>query len=206
MKIYFPSCNFTKSSNKTSKKIRDYFKERMLVEGCCLYNSKEYHNEDIGYVMCQACRETLEDKITVQSIYEYIDQDDSFVYPNYYQQKMYFVDCFRDCNHDEIHQATRNLLKKMNIDIIEIEDNKEKSRYCGTLHYETQDLYLLEQLKQYPHTKISKLPEDLQILLMKDFVKRFDQDYPIIVDCNRCKKGIIMGGGNVIHLAELLFK
>ena len=42
MDIFFPSCNFTKASPKTAKMIRDYFKERMSVAGCCLYDKKEY--------------------------------------------------------------------------------------------------------------------------------------------------------------------
>ena len=41
-------------------------------------------------------------------------------------KKMYLQDCWRDRNHPEIHQAVRSLLKKMNIEVLEIEKNKEK--------------------------------------------------------------------------------
>lgn len=34
--------------------------------------------------------------------------------------KMYLQDCFRDRNHPEVHQAVRSLLKKMNIEVIEM--------------------------------------------------------------------------------------
>lgn len=37
---------------------------------------------------------------------------------------MYLQDCWRDRNHPEIHQAVRSLLK-MNIEVLEIEKNKE---------------------------------------------------------------------------------
>ena len=55
----------------------------------------------------------------------------------------------------------RSLLKKMHAEVIEIEHNREKSIFCGNLHYETDD----PRLKNYPNTPLYKLPEDLQTSL-----------------------------------------
>ena len=200
MNIFFPSCNFTKASPATAKKIRDYFKERMSVAGCCLYDKKEYTSEDVGLVLCQACRQQLQPKIRVKTIWEYIDEDKDFVFPDYHHQKMYIQDCFRDKDHPEVHQALRNLCKKMNIDLVEIKDNKENSTYCGTLHF-TSTHPILEM---HPDTKLSKLPEELQIQVMSDYCSQFSEDYPIIVDCNRCLKGIEMANKNGVHLLNLI--
>ena len=94
----------------------------------------------------------------------------------------------------------------MNVDVVEAKRNKEKSVYCGTLHYETEDHALLEKLKAYPDTKISALPLELQKELMKDNFKDVDLDMPIIVDCNRCLKGVELAERNGIHLLNLVMK
>lgn len=202
MNIFFPSCNFTKSSPLTAKKIRNYFKERMQIAGCCLYDKNTYTNDDVGLILCQACRQQLAPKIKTKTIWEYFDEDLSFTFPNYNHQKMYLQDCFRDIDHPEVHQAIRNLCKKMNIEVIEIKNNKENSTFCGTLHFKEHHP-ILEANKD---TKLSKLPEELQIQVMKDYTQIFQEEYPIIVDCNRCFKGIKMGQKEVVHLLDLLMK
>lgn len=204
MNIFFPSCNFTKASPKTAKIVRDYFKERMPVAGCCFYDKKEYTQEDVGLVLCQACRQQISSKIKTKTIWEYFDEDETFVFPNYNHQKMNLQDCFRDKDHPEVHKAVRSLLKKMNIDVIEIEDNKENSTFCGNLHFYPKDKKSLDLLNQFPDTKISKLPEEIQIQLMENYCQQFDLNYPVIVDCNRCLKGVTMGKAKGVHLLDLL--
>ena len=54
--------------------------------------------------------------------------------------------------------------------------------------------------------KLSKLPKELQIQVMKDYTLNFEEEYPIIVDCNRCLKGIKMGQKEVVHILDLLMK
>lgn len=44
--------------------------------------------------------------------------------------------CCRDRNHPEIFAAVRTALKKMQISVVEMEENREHSIYCGTLHFE----------------------------------------------------------------------
>lgn len=204
MQIFFPSCNFTKASPQTAKNVRDYFKERTPVAGCCLYDKKEYTDQDVGLVLCQACRGQLESKIQIKTIWEYFDEDPNFVFPNYNHQKMNLQDCFRDKDHPEVHQAVRNILKKMNIDVIEIENNKENSTFCGTLHFHTNNPIILNLMEQYPDTKLSKMPEEIQAQIMQEYVKSYDLDYPVICDCNRCLKGVNMGGAKGIHLLDLI--
>lgn len=201
---YFPSCNFTKASPQTALKTRNFFKDRMPVAGCCLYDKKVYSDEDIALILCQACRQQLETKIKTKTIWEYFDEDETFEFPNYHHTKMNLQDCFRDKDHPEVHQAVRNILKKMHIEVIEIEDNKEKSTFCGTLHFESKKQEIIELLKQYPNSKISQLPEDIQIKLMQEQVSKYNNDYYVICDCNRCLKGVTMGGAKGIHLLDLV--
>lgn len=206
MYIYYPSCNFSIASPETAKTVRNLLKEKMTVAGCCLRDQREIHEDDIGVYFCQHCRETIEDKIKTLSLWEYIDSLEDFAFPNYNHEKMLLQDCYRDRNHPEIHKAVRSILHKMNVDVVEAKRNKEKSVYCGTLHYETEDRALLEKLKSYPDTKISALPLELQKELMKDNFKDVDFDMPIIVDCNRCLKGVELAERNGIHLLNLVMK
>ncbi len=204
MYIFYPSCNYTIASPKNAKKIRDFLKETMDVAGCCLRDKREIKEEDVGLYICQHCRETIESKIETKSLWVYLDELEDLEYPDYHHEKMVLQDCWRDREHPEIHQAVRNILKKMNIDVIESKRNKEDSVYCGTLHYETKDPELLEKLKEYPDTKISELPLELQKELMEDNFKEFDPSLKIIVDCNRCLKGVELTGRSGVHLMDLL--
>lgn len=153
MYIYYPSCNFSAASPATAKKVKAYFEKQMPVAGCCRVDKREISPADIALYICQACRETLEDKVKTQSMWEYLDALKNFNFPNLNGQKFYVQDCWRDRNHPEIHEAVRSLLKKMHAEVIEIEHNREKSIFCGNLHYETDD----PRLKNYPNTPLYRL-------------------------------------------------
>ena len=206
MYIYYPSCNFTIASPSTAKVVRNLLKEKMVVAGCCLRDQREIHEDDIGVYFCQHCRETIENKVKTMSLWEYIDSLEDFEFPDYNHEKMLLQDCYRDRNHPEVHQAVRSILQKMNVDIVEAKRNKENSVYCGTLHYETENHTLLEKLKAYPDAKISELPLELQKELMEDNFEGVDLDMQIIVDCNRCLKGVELAGRKGIHLLNLVMK
>ena len=54
--------------------------------------------------------------------------------------------------------------------------------------------------------EISELPLELQKELMEDNFEGVDLDMQIIVDCNRCLKGVELAGRKVIHLLNLVMK
>ena len=171
MYIYYPSCNFSAASPATAKKVKAYFEKQMPVAGCCRVDKREISPADIALYICQAC------------------------------QKFYVQDCWRDRNHPEIHEAVRSLLKKMHAEVIEIEHNREKSIFCGNLHYETDD----PRLKNYPNTPLYKLPEDLQTSLMQHYAAQFDPKIPVLCYCNRCYECLRMGGATAVHLLDIAF-
>ena len=178
MYIYYPSCNFSIASPSTAKVVRNLLKEKMVVAGCCLRDQREIHEDDIGVYFCQHCRETIENKVKTMSLWEYIDSLEDFDFPDYNHEKMLLQDCYRDRNHPEVHQAVRSILQKMNVDVVEAKRNKENSVYCGTLQKE----------------------------LMEDNFEGVDLDMQIIVDCNRCLKGVELAGRKGIHLLNLVMK
>jgi len=180
---------------QTAKKVRDYFEKQMPIAKCCKIDKREFEKGDIGLYVCQACRKQIENQVKTMSIWEYFDQLDNFDFPDYHGQKMYLQDCFRDRNHPEVHQAVRSLLKKMNIEVIEMKNNKDNSIFCGTLHYETKDL---------DDIHLSHYPKEIQERYMQEYVQQF-YDKQIVCVCNRCLKGILLGKGKGVHLLELLF-
>ena len=119
MYIYYPSCNFSAASPATAKKVKAYFEKQMPVAGCCRVDKREISSADIALYICQACRETLEDKVKTQSMWEYLDALKDFNFPNLNGQKFYVQDCWRDRNHPEIHEAVRSLLKKMHAEVMD---------------------------------------------------------------------------------------
>lgn len=194
MYIYYPSCNFAAMHPQTAKKVKDFLKENMEIAKCCKIDQREFKEDDIGVYVCQACREQIKDKVQTMSLWEYLDQLDDFEFPDYHGKKMYLQDCYRDRKHPEVHQAVRSLLKKMNIEVLEIENNKENSIFCGTLHYENKDL---------EDKHLSHYSKEIQEKYMKDYVKQF-HNIPVVCTCNRCLKGMFMGEGKEIHLLNLV--
>jgi hypothetical protein len=201
MQRYFPSCNFTADSPEAAKKIKEYMAQKMSVSGCCRFDNK-YTFDDTALYFCQACREVLEKKMDTYSIWQYLDAQSDFVWPDYSGLKADLQDCWRDREHPEIHKAVRNILKKMHIDYVEMAENKEKSVFCGDLHFEpeTEETKLLK--KSYGDAPVFEYSEDDKRVLMREEVNKLSTGNAICY-CNRCKKGIIMGGGKSVHLMTL---
>ena len=206
MYTYFPSCNLTKASRESSLKMRRYLKERMPVEGCCLYYQKTFNLDDIGLIVCQACREHLQEKIPedkLMSLWEYLDTLEDFPWPDYKGKVMTLQDCWRDRNHPEVHEAVRHLLKRMNIGIVEIANNRENANFCGTLHMVPQLKENIKRMEANGEMKISKMPESDQAAFMAEQVAKYTIP-EVVCYCNRCVKGIELGGGKAIHLMDLV--
>ena len=202
MKAFYPSCNYAIASRENAKKLRAIMKEKMDVAGCCLYDKRD-PKDVVGVYMCQHCRETIETKMPTLSLWEYLLEIE-YPFPQYNHTKMVLQDCWRDRNHPEIHDAVREILHRMQIDVVEMKYNRQNARFCGTLHYETDNAELHQRISQYPNTKISDLPEELQCALMQDNFRDVDPDLTIIVDCNRCKKGVELAGRKAEHLMDLI--
>ncbi len=204
--IYFPSCNFSAASPEAAKKIRAFLAERMPVAGCCRVEKEAYVAGAKAIYFCQACRETIEAKMgtemETENLIVYLDQDNTFSWPDYSGFTATIQDCWRDRTHPEIFDAVRSVLHKMRVTVIEMEENRENSVFCGNLHFEPRKPEHIELLARYPDTPLFQLPEDVQATLMSDQVEKLPCEWAVCY-CNRCVKGITMGGGKAVHLLEL---
>lgn len=204
--IYFPSCNFTKDSPEAARRIRAYLKERMPVAVCCMVDKLNYPQGSTALYFCQRCRETLEtrapEQFTLQNLFAWLVEDASFPWPDYSGLTATVQDCWRDRSHPEIFAAVRTALEKMHVSVVEMEENKEHSVYCGTLHFEPKTSETIALLAEQEEKTISHMPQEVQIRLMREQIEKFPCELAVTY-CNRCKAGIRMAGGKAVHLMEL---
>ena len=204
--LYFPSCNFTAASPEAAKKLRDFLSQRMPVAGCCRVDKRPLSQGDTAVYFCQACRETLEarqeNRPFTQNLFAYLDGLAGFPWPDYSGLTVNIQDCWRDRAHPEIFDAVRSVLQKMGVQVVELAENREKSVFCGNLHFQPQKPENLALLARYPDTPLYKLPQEEQAALMAEQVGKYT--CPLVVTyCNRCTAGVLAGGGKAVHLVEL---
>lgn len=205
--IYFPSCNFTKASPRAARAIRAYLAQRMPVAGCCRVDPQEYPEGASALYFCQACRETLEQraqgKLTPRNIFEYLLEDAAFPWPDHSGLTVTVQDCWRDRDHPEIFAAVRSALSRMNVRIVEMEENREHSVFCGNLHFEPSKEENRALLEEHGDAPLFTLPEEFQRKLMREQVEKYPCE-TVVTYCNRCKAGVELGGGKAMHLMELV--
>lgn len=211
MIYYFPSCNYTKASPEHSELIKRYLaKQGVQVLGCCRGFHKKLTDIDTAITICQSCYAIVDENTNAKqiSVFEYLDEIEDFKWPDYQGQTMIIQDCLKAKDKPELHKAVRSILKKMNINIIELPNNKEKCDYCGVFPYNEPikanlmiaPIYFGEIMKPYYDFK----DRDTQQLLMEQR-KELYQDYKVVCYCNSCLRGVKMVHNNATHLMDLIF-
>ena len=89
----------------------------------------------------------------------------------------------------------------MGVRVIEMEENRERSVFCGNLHMEPKKPENLALLKQFP-VPLYEMPIEAQKQLMREQTAKYTPPLTVAY-CNRCTAGILLGGGNGVHLMEL---
>lgn len=233
---YIASCVFSTQFPALSFKIQKYIRERfgMPIVRCCIpnYKVREYEEKmqaeyrvswaglpdcagfeekDTVYSICHNCSNIIEEtknNVKVLSLWELILEDEKFNYPDYSGLKVTIQDCWRSKERTSEQMAVRALLKKMNIDYLEIDGNFEKTEFCGASLYRPQPArnpklapmhYKIKAVGKFiPHT------EEEQKTIMTDYCRQYDTDI-VVCYCHYCLEGLKMGGKDGKHIGELLF-
>ena len=230
MEVFYPSCNFARVSPQAAKRVRQEMKGVMDVFGCCLREKRELGEGDVGIYMCQSCREHVKGGST-ESLWEWALRQDDFEWPSYEGLRVVVQDCWRDREHPEVHEAVREVLRRMGVAWAEPEDARERSTFCGTRHVEPRTPRQRELMAGHPDFYVRKLPEEVQAELMAERVRELEEAATsawgkrdgdgggdgaasggdgasarplILTSCNACTQGLQLGGGNVVHLGELV--
>lgn len=209
MKYYLPGCDVRRNHPKASAKMTEYMKSKGIeIAQCCRKDLSFLKEGDSIIENCTLCELMLKERVPdtpFQSLYEYL-LDTDFIWPDYHGETMIVQDCWRTRDNISIQNAVREALKRMNIQIIETDNNREKSEYCGVWlnNPPASDCVKLApntftELENYRHI----LTKEEQEEKMMEWVKQYN-GMPVIVYCNGCEKGIKLGHGNPVHLIELI--
>ena len=167
MNYYIASCVFTSKYPALSRKILNYVAsiDNIAIVRCCvpgwkkkiyeekmaecglaemwndLPQSHAFVSDDEIWSLCPNCMNIVEEWRSVKkvhSLWELMDQDKGFVFPDYSGLVATVQDCWRMRERGATHDAVRSLLKKMNIDIVELPENRERADFCGKSLYRPQ--------------------------------------------------------------------
>lgn len=212
-KIFFPSCKVSSTYKASSDKLNKYIKDKMDIDpiGCCRVNHKQLTNKDTAIVVCNNCAAILRESSDVGDIkfvWEIINEDKDFKFPNYHGETITIRDCWIAVEKRNVQDAIRSLLSKMNINYVEMDDNFEKTRYCGAylLSPCSEANYSLapKRYLEYGKDVFTSCTEDEKINKLKDYCKNIKTD-KVVCYCKSCTEGIKTGGKEGIHLIQLLF-
>lgn len=214
MFVYYPSCNFTMASKEGSKKIKEYLKEKycMRIEGCCRPGNKALTDQDTAVTICQSCAAIIREnvpKVNEISVWEILDDDKDFPWPDLKGEKITLQDCWRARDKRSLQEAVRSIMKKMNIEIVELEENYEKAEFCGVFRYnpmretniKISPNYFVNQMEG----KLELQTEEEQQKLMDDHCKLYTTER-VVCYCNSCLRGVKQGGANGFHLMDLIMQ
>ena len=234
---YIASCVFTSQFPELSFRIRDYIRERwgFQIVRCCvpkyklqeftdrmpegklrnawsdLQDSGRFESGDTVYSLCHNCNNIIEEThpgVSVHSLWELIDRDDRFCFPDYCGLSVTVQDCWRARDRINEQNAVRNLLGKMNIRYVEAPEHHDSTEFCGMSLYRPQPprnpklapKHYVEQAtgKFIPH------PVEEQVRFMKDHCRRFKTE-TVVCYCHYCLEGLLAGSVDGKHIAQLLF-
>lgn len=236
-KYYIASCLFTARFPELSLRVQAYLKTKPEIEivRCCLPKFRvtenaeripdkrtrkawlsltpwaEWQPGDIAYSICHNCTNIIEEQhagVKAISLWELIDQDPSFPFPDESGLTVTVQDCWRSRERRAEQEAVRHLLRKMRIEYMEREENFERTNFCGSTLYREQPAknarfapkHYVEQAqgKFLPHS------EEEQVSIMQDYCRQF-KTKTVVCYCHYCLEGLLQGGVDGRHLAQLLF-
>jgi len=211
--VFFPSCKVTAAFPEPSKKLAAYLYQKLHITpiGCCRSHHQQLTSKDTALVICNNCAAIIDESAHAGKllyVWEIIDQDPDFIFPNYQGETMTIRDCWLAAQRQEVQQVVRALLRKMHIHYLELADNFAKAPYCGAnlLEPATESnkklapvMYLQRGKALFqPHSKEEQIRQ-----LQKQCANITTEK--VVCYCRPCTAGIIKGGKKGLHLIELLF-
>jgi len=229
---YIASCVLSREYPSISRKAISYMEQRGIpLMRCCVdkYKVREFEEamdesiaekwKSISHFLgmeegdtiisaCHNCTNILMEtrpEIRTMSLYEYILADEDFVYPDYGGEQMTLQDCWRAADHADEKKAVRELLKRMNISVVEME-NKED--FCGISLYRPQPA---RNPKMAPghygpektEGKFGSYTAEQQREFMIRHAAQIHTD-KVVCYCHYCLEGLQMSGKEAVHLIDLL--
>jgi hypothetical protein len=190
-KIYFnPGCALSLYKPEIENKILKFLNKNyglVALHKICCRHEPQIAADSLIINVCAGCDRrfrSLYDGISTISLWEILDGLDAFEYPDYKGLKVSVHDACPVREKPQVHQAVRNLLKKLNIDVVETNFCGTNSICCGD------DFY-----PKLPIEKVhGKMKERADSMPCKE----------VCVYCVSCIKSMYIGGKTPRHLLDLL--
>ncbi|MPM37505.1 hypothetical protein SDC9_84123 [bioreactor metagenome] len=190
--LFAPGCALMVYKPKLAKKVETYLLKNGQIDGVhmtCCHHDPEQPKGTVIVNTCAGCdrrfRQLYDDVDTV-SLWEMIAAMDSFPFPDYGGARMSVHDACPTRDQPRVHNAVRQLLERMNIEVVEAEKTREHSRCCGSTYLE----------KGLPMEEVYEKCRDR------------GEDFPceeVVCYCVACAMYLHAGGKEPRYLVDLLF-
>ena len=234
---FIAACVFTERYPELGRVIREYIRSRDLpITRCCVPGYKlrsftekmpegplrdewaalpdcaDFAPGDTVYSLCHNCAAVIEETkpgVRIRSLWELILEDADFPFPDYHGRPMTAQDCWRARDRAEEQAAVRALMRRMNIEIVELEERGERTEFCGNSLYRPappRNLKLApKRFVEGAKGKFQPHSEAEQEAIMRAYAERFAVR-EVAAYCHYCVEGLKLGGLRAHHLAALLFR
>lgn len=177
-----------------------------------LKHFEQFPNVSTMVSLCHNCAAIFEERhtqINRLSLWELILSDDEFSYPDLGGRKISLQDCWRAKENFSEQEAVREILRRMNVEVVELKENHSQTKFCGYSLYQPQPP---RNAKLAPkrfvegarglfleHTTAEKK------ILMEEHCAAIPTR-EVIAYCHYCVRGLKLGGKEAKHLAQILFQ
>ncbi len=130
---YLPGCDVRKNHLEAIQKMIEYMiMKNIHILECCRTDLSDVHSGDIIIHNCTLCGLILDERlknVKLLSVYEYCLQDKDFKWHDYSSWNITIQDCIRTVYNRKLQEAVRKCCQIMNIHLLEMNENFEKSRF-----------------------------------------------------------------------------
>ena len=211
--VYFPSCKFRAAFPPAAQKTEDYLRVRFgaRISGCCRSCRELLGEGDTAMCVCGTCRAICAESSQVGevlTVWELLDRDESFPFPEHSGEAVTLQDCWRARSQPGVHRAVRSLLRKMGYAVAEAPASRGKSLFCGVSLLSPpsgENAGLAPRcLGGDAQGAFRPCPPGEQRDAMARYCRSLPSERPVVAYCVSCVKGLRLGGADAIHLMELL--
>lgn len=212
MYVYFPSCNFTAASPAATEKIKAWMRDHVgaRIEGCCRAGVKKLSPDETAVTICQSCSAIVREAGAPAqeiSVFELLDADNEFPWPDLGGEAITLQDCWRAREKDALHEAARRILHKMNAKVVELPENRRNVQYDGTFRMMPMREANLKIAPKFYGANMeghmTLCPPEEQQERLKAQAEMIATDRVACV-CNLCLAGLTQGGAKAVHLMDLV--
>ncbi len=139
-RVFLSSCKNKATYPEASAKLKEYLLAGGHIDeyfGCCKPGGAGHRDLEPGMdavVLCNTCQGIVEEHdpmVSVTSVLDIILNDPGFPFPDYGGERITVQDCWRAKGRSGVHDAVRALLREMNLEPVELAENRDGSRFCG---------------------------------------------------------------------------